>query len=76
MVKVWFKDRDIFILTEKGEEGKMPLDWFPRLKSASQKELENFEISPMGIHWPVLDEDLSFEGFFNFKKDKLEAEKC
>jgi hypothetical protein len=25
-------------------------------------QLNNIEISPFGIHWPDLDEDLSFEG--------------
>ena len=34
------------------------------LADASEKERSNFEISPSGygIHWPLLDEDLSIDG--------------
>jgi Protein of unknown function (DUF2442) len=32
--------------------------WYPRLKSASAQQRANFEIMPMGIHWPDIDEDL------------------
>ncbi|HWV29876.1 MAG TPA: DUF2442 domain-containing protein [Dyadobacter sp.] len=34
----------------------------------SQVERERFELSPFGIHWPELDDDLSFEGFFTYSK--------
>jgi len=36
----------------------------PRLANATQKQRENFEISPAGygIRWPALDEDLSIDG--------------
>jgi hypothetical protein len=35
----------------------------PKLKKADKKERETYEISPSGygIHWPLLDEDLSIE---------------
>jgi hypothetical protein len=39
-----------------------PLDWYPRLRNASAAARENYEIMPMGIHWPHLDEDLSVAG--------------
>jgi uncharacterized protein DUF2442 len=42
-----------------GRKIATPLDWYPRRKSASAKQRANFEIMPMGIHWPDLDEDLS-----------------
>ncbi len=65
---IWFQDDRIFIRTTSGEERSMPLEWFPRLNNASQAERERFELSPFGIHWPALDEDLSFEGFFTYSK--------
>jgi len=40
----------------------------PRLSNASPAEREQFELSAFGIHWPSLDEDLSFEGFFTYSK--------
>ena len=39
-----------------------PLDWYPRLKSATAAQRANHEIMPMGIHWPDIDEDLSVAG--------------
>jgi len=43
----------------------IPIAWFERLRSAPEKHLNNFEISPSGygIHWPDLDEDISIKAF-------------
>lgn len=65
---LWFQDDRIFIRTDSGEERSMPLGWFSRLFNASLAERQRFELSPFGIHWPDLDEDLSFEGFFTYSK--------
>jgi Protein of unknown function (DUF2442) len=42
----------------------VPLVWFPVLRKATSKQLEQFEIGGGGIslHWPELDEDLSVAG--------------
>jgi Protein of unknown function (DUF2442) len=45
-----------------GRKISTPLDWYPRLKTASAAQRANFEIMPMGIHWPEIDEDLSIAG--------------
>ena len=71
VTKVWFENDRIFIRTKKGREQSMPLAWFPRLYEATVKERENFTLSSFGIHWESLDEDLSFEGFFKFKKERI-----
>ena len=36
----------------------------PALAKASEQELSNFEVSPSGygIHWPLIDEDVSIDG--------------
>jgi hypothetical protein len=68
IVKVWFDNGQIFIRTARGEEKSHPLSWFPKLQNAKKAVLENFTLSPFGIHWEQLDEDLSFEGFFNYSK--------
>ncbi len=43
---------------------------YPRLQAADKKALFNYEIiaNGTGIHWPLLDEDLSLKGFL---KDEL-----
>ncbi|MCF2491243.1 DUF2442 domain-containing protein [Dyadobacter sp. CY347] len=68
--KVWFRDDNIFIQTITGEERSHPIKWFPRLLNASSEERERYELSPFGIRWEELDEDLSFEGFFCFSKQQ------
>jgi hypothetical protein len=56
------KDRLILIVNEKEYRFKLE-DISPKLRKAGKKERELFEISPSGygIHWPLLDEDLSVE---------------
>ena len=41
-----------------------------RLRNATQKQRENFELSPAGcgIHWPDVDEDLSIDGLIGVKQ--------
>ena len=34
----------------------------PRMSRATVAQLKNFKVTPHGIHWPELDEDLSFRG--------------
>lgn len=40
----------------------VPLSWFPRLQDACQEKLLQYELSPGGVHWPALDEDVNVEG--------------
>ena len=37
----------------------VPLGWFPRLLEASAEERAGVEVSPFGLHWTALDEDIS-----------------
>ena len=62
ILKAFYKDGYIWLVSEHGLELKFPIYDNPRLKSASPDQLSNIEISPCGIHWPELDEDLSFSG--------------
>ena len=42
----------------------VPLAWYPRLLHATAAERANWKIAGggYGIHWPLIDEDLSSEG--------------
>jgi hypothetical protein len=56
---------DWLVFTFDGEEKKFLIrEISPALSEASEGERNNFEISPSGygIHWPLLDEDLSVDG--------------
>ncbi|KIO45468.1 MULTISPECIES: DUF2442 domain-containing protein [Sanguibacteroides] len=61
--KLWFKDEYIWIRNESGEDLKQSLKWYPRLVNATAEQRANYKLSAMGIHWPELDEDISFESF-------------
>jgi hypothetical protein len=57
-----FMDGQILIRMESGLEIRFPVASNPRLAGGTLSQLNNIEISPFGIHWPDLDEDLSFRG--------------
>jgi len=40
------------------------------LQHASAEERAQYEIMPMGIHWPLLDEDLSIAGILKGRRAK------
>ena len=70
-------DEDCMILTIDGREKTFQVSEIsPALQNASKKEKNLFEISPSGygIHWPLLDEDLSIDGLLSVihrtKKEK------
>jgi hypothetical protein len=52
----------ITIQMESGFEFAFPCEAYPRLAAATDEERSNIELSPMGLHWPDLDEDLSIRG--------------
>ena len=57
-----------------------PIKHKPRLAKGSPAQLRNVEVSHYGLHWPELDEDLSFEGllrgdFGQFQKSSRGAAK-
>ncbi len=47
----------------------VPLAWFPRLMRADAAEREAFEVTPFGIHWDGLDEDISVAGLLAGRGD-------
>jgi hypothetical protein len=50
------------VAMEGGSEIRFPVAQNPRLAHGTAEQLSRMEISPFGIHWPDLDEDLSFRG--------------
>lgn len=57
-----YADGYIHVVMESGVEFRFPVRSNPRLEKASPEDLNTIELSPFGIHWPTLDEDLSFHG--------------
>jgi hypothetical protein len=47
---------------DSGVEIRFPISGNPRLFKGTPEQLNNIEVSPFGLHWPDLDEDLSIRG--------------
>ena len=71
IIKADSRVADVQVTSEKlavrlkdGREITAPLDWFPRLKSASPAQRAEWETyaAGHGVHWPQIDEDLSGDG--------------
>jgi len=57
-VSVAFTADELVVTLADGRKIATPLAWYPRLRDANAAVRERFELMPMGIHWPDLDEDL------------------
>jgi hypothetical protein len=60
-----FRGGEIIIGMESGVEIRFPVAKNPRLARGTPEQLSRIEISPYGVHWPDLDEDLSFRGMLS-----------
>jgi hypothetical protein len=61
-VGVVFDDVTMSVALDDGRTITVPLAWYPRLAGADRALLEAYELSPGGVHWDALDEDLAIEG--------------
>ncbi|MCQ2058233.1 MAG: DUF2442 domain-containing protein [Bacteroidaceae bacterium] len=66
IVKLWFSDERIFILTDQGNEYSRPLEAFPLLFESTPQQRAQFEIGIDGddIRWDEIDEDIHISSFF------------
>jgi len=48
-----------------------PISWYDRLAKATLEQRNNFRIGAFGesLHWEELDEELSLESLFDFKRE-------
>lgn len=51
----------------------VPLAWFPRLLDATPSQLRKYELSPCGLHWEELDEDISVAGLLAGRGDETKV---
>lgn len=48
----------------------VPLAWFPRLLHATPAQREAWSLSPSGMHWEEIDEDISVAGLLAGRGDQ------
>jgi hypothetical protein len=61
-IAVSFTEDDFTVSLDDGRAVTAPLAWFPRLIGATPEQLQDYFLSPDGIHWEGLDEDISVKG--------------
>jgi Protein of unknown function (DUF2442) len=52
-------DLHLSVTLADGRLLRTPLWWYPRLLAATAAQRSRLEVSPLGIHWPEIDEDIS-----------------
>jgi hypothetical protein len=65
---VEFTATELVVTLADGRRIATPLAWYTRLMAASAAQRANFELMPMGIHWPDLDEDLGIAGMLKGRR--------
>ena len=60
-VDISISEHDLTVILADGREISAPLEWFPRLKSATAEQRRNWRLvgQGIGIHWEEIDEDIS-----------------
>lgn len=64
IAKVWVDATHVYAETTDGIRASYAFSQWPRLSKATDEQRHDFHLSYGGIHWPQIDEDLSFEGMF------------
>jgi len=64
-VAAYHEDGKIHVSMESRLEISFPVEGNPHLDGKPHEQLTNIEISPFGLHWPALDEDLSIRGILS-----------
>lgn len=67
---VTFNEDSFWVELSDGRIVGVPLAWFPRLLEARPEQRADYELSPRGIHWDALDEDISVEGILAGRGDQ------
>lgn len=60
-----YQDGMIIISMKSGSDITFSVAGNSRLANGTPAQLNHIEISPFGIHWPDLDEDLSLRGIIS-----------
>jgi hypothetical protein len=64
VVTVRFDETSCSVDLVHGRTITAPIEWFPRLATATAEQRVNWQIAAggYGIHWPDIDDDISVEG--------------
>jgi hypothetical protein len=69
--KVEFDEDSMWVSLSDGRVVGVPLAWYPRLLQGNQETLRDYFLSPSGIHWETLDEDISVAGLLRYPMEEF-----
>ena len=60
-VDVSFTKNALHLVLADGREVSAPLEWFPKLRDATENNRNNWRLigNGIGVHWPEIDEDIA-----------------
>jgi hypothetical protein len=66
---VTFGEDSFCVALADGRQVSVPLEWFPRLRDATEDERAAWRLigGGIGIHWEAIDEDISVESILAVK---------
>jgi hypothetical protein len=67
---VRFDDDQMWVELDDGRTLGIPLAWYPRLLHGTPELRNQVMISPSGLHWEELDEDISIAGLIAGRRDR------
>ena len=58
---IWFDAYMMHVRLLDGREINVPIEWFPKLRGATDEQRKNWRLigKGIGIHWEDIDEDIS-----------------
>jgi hypothetical protein len=70
-----FDEDQMWVRLDDGRTLGVPLAWYPRLLHGSPSDRGKVWISPSGLHWDELNEDISIAGILAGRGDTTQADR-
>ena len=61
-IKVTFQTGMLFVEIDGGKQQAFPLAWMPKLANASEEDKADWDLTPTGIRWNKLNEEVTITG--------------
>lgn len=71
--RVTFDEDQMWVALDDGRTIGVPLAWYPRLLNGSPADRNQVWITPSGLHWDELDEDISISGLLAGRGDMTQS---
>lgn len=67
IIDLSFSQNSLHVVLADGREISTPLEWFPKLRNANDKQRKNWRLigKGIGIHWEDIDEDISVKSLLS-----------